>query len=82
MLLTDPLELFLPAFHDAKVQTTYGLEPARLPITLLDLIRHTAGIGSATVYPDSPVGKFTPKPAYTIRNSSLPPVSKSWPLCR
>jgi CubicO group peptidase (beta-lactamase class C family) len=58
MLLTDPIERFLPAFRDAKVLTTYGLEPTRLPITLLDLLRHTAGIGSATVYPDSPVGKL------------------------
>jgi CubicO group peptidase (beta-lactamase class C family) len=54
--LTDPLERFIPAFRDVKVQTTYGVEPARLPITVLDLLRHTAGIGSASVYPESPVG--------------------------
>jgi CubicO group peptidase (beta-lactamase class C family) len=58
IFLTDPLERFLPAFRDAKVQTICGLEPARRPITLIDLLRHTAGVGSATVYPDSPVGKL------------------------
>jgi CubicO group peptidase (beta-lactamase class C family) len=45
MLLTDPIERFLPAFRDAKVLTTYGLEPTRLPITLLDLLRWTRKIG-------------------------------------
>jgi CubicO group peptidase (beta-lactamase class C family) len=57
ILLTDPLETILPAFRDARVMTIYGPEPARRPITLLDLFRHTAGIGSGTLYPESPVGK-------------------------
>ena len=58
IMLTDPLESILPVFRDAKVLTIHGFEPARRPITLLDLFRHTAGIGSGTVYPDSPVGKL------------------------
>lgn len=56
--LSDPLESVLPAFRDMKVLTIYGLEPARRPIRLLDLFRHTAGFGSVTLYPDSPVGKL------------------------
>ena len=82
MLLTDPIERLLPAFRDAKVLTTYGLEPTRLPITILDLLRHTAGIGSATVYPDSPVGKLYAQAGVHDRNSLLPPASTSSLLFR
>jgi CubicO group peptidase (beta-lactamase class C family) len=56
--LLDPLESVLPAFREMKVLTIYGLEPARRPIRLLDLFRHTAGFGSATLYPNSPIGKL------------------------
>lgn len=58
ILLTDPLESVLPAFREAKVLAAHGPEPARRPITLLDLFRHTAGLGNPWLYPDSPVGKL------------------------
>jgi CubicO group peptidase (beta-lactamase class C family) len=58
VLLTGPLHSILPPFRDAKVLTIHGLEPARSPITLLDLLRHTAGIGAVNLYPNSPIAKI------------------------
>jgi CubicO group peptidase (beta-lactamase class C family) len=56
--LTDPVESVLPAFRDMKVLTVHGPEPARRPITVLDLFRHTAGLTNQSIYPESPVGKL------------------------
>jgi CubicO group peptidase (beta-lactamase class C family) len=77
--LSDPLESVLPAFRGMKVLTIYGLEPARRPISLLDLFRHTAGFSSAAYYPDSRSASFTPKPAWATRARRSPSPSKSWP---
>ena len=54
LVLADPVAKYLPEFRDMKVSVpskdafgaiTYSLVPAERPITLLDLIRHTSGIG-------------------------------------
>jgi CubicO group peptidase (beta-lactamase class C family) len=48
LLLSDPLEAFVPEFADVKVRVEHGgkeelLSPAR-PITVHDLLRHTSGL--------------------------------------
>jgi CubicO group peptidase (beta-lactamase class C family) len=58
LVLTDPVESLLPAFRDMKVLTIHGPEPARRPITVLDLFRHTAGLTNNAIYPESSVGKL------------------------
>jgi CubicO group peptidase (beta-lactamase class C family) len=49
--LTDPVSKWLPAFKDMKVSTTAGDVPAQRPMTVQDLLRHTAGLpyGELTV---------------------------------
>jgi len=42
--LTDPVSKWLPAFKDMKVSTTGGDVPAQRPMTIQDLLRHTAGL--------------------------------------
>jgi CubicO group peptidase (beta-lactamase class C family) len=47
--LTDPVSKFLPAFKDVRVSTSDGeVAPAR-PITIHDLLRHTAGLAYAEI---------------------------------
>ena len=43
--LTDPVSQYIPAFKDAKVLNADGkLEVPRRPMTIQDLLRHTAGL--------------------------------------
>ena len=42
--LTDPVSKWLPAFKDMKVSTTGGDVPAQRPMTVQDLLRHSAGL--------------------------------------
>ena len=42
--LSDPVSKFLPAFKTMTALTATGTEPAR-PMTVQDLLRHTAGLG-------------------------------------
>lgn len=43
--LTDAVSQYIPAFKDAKVWAAGGtLEPANRPMTIQDLLRHTAGL--------------------------------------
>jgi hypothetical protein len=42
--LTDPVAKWLPAFKDVKVSTEGGEVPAQRPMTVQDLLRHTAGL--------------------------------------
>ena len=42
--LTDPVARWLPAFKDAKVSTSSGDVSAQRPMTVQDLLRHTAGL--------------------------------------
>ena len=56
LALRDPVDLYLPEFHDLKVSTTVGPDAARLAIpnhaiTIRDLLTHTAGIQD---YPGPP----------------------------
>ncbi|MDX6457166.1 MAG: hypothetical protein QOE55_863 [Acidobacteriaceae bacterium] len=56
LALRDPVDLYLPEFHDLKVGTTVGPDAARLgipnhAITIRDLLTHTAGIQD---YPGPP----------------------------
>ncbi len=48
LALADPLEKFVPAFGSVKVSVPTGdehrLEPLQRPITVQDLLRHTAGL--------------------------------------
>src|SRR5262252_5118228 len=44
LLLTDPVSKWLPAFKDVKVWTANGEVPAERPMTVQDLLRHTAGL--------------------------------------
>jgi CubicO group peptidase (beta-lactamase class C family) len=64
--LSDPLAKYIPDFADVKVdverpaengQQIDVLEPARHPITIEDLLRHTSGI-TYGFYGDSPVKKL------------------------
>lgn len=58
--LTDPVSQFIPAFADTKVWRADGkLESPNSPITVQDLLRHTAGL-SYGVFEDSksPVDKM------------------------
>ncbi|WP_170002167.1 serine hydrolase domain-containing protein [Pseudopontixanthobacter vadosimaris] len=52
--LDQPLAEILPAFADMQVQKTYDgsitdLEPARRPITIRNLLTHTAGLGYSII---------------------------------
>jgi len=56
LALRDPVDLYLPEFHDLRVATTVGPDAARLSIpnhaiTIRDLLTHTAGIQD---YPGPP----------------------------
>ncbi len=42
--LTDPVSRWLPAFKDVKVSTPGGDVAAQRPMTVQDLLRHTAGL--------------------------------------
>jgi len=42
--LTDPVSKWLPVFKDVKVSTPGGDVPAQRPMTVQDLLRHTAGL--------------------------------------
>jgi CubicO group peptidase (beta-lactamase class C family) len=49
LAVRDPVEQYLPEFHDQRVATNVGPDAARLsvadhPITIRDLLTHTAGI--------------------------------------
>jgi CubicO group peptidase (beta-lactamase class C family) len=44
LLLTDPVSKWLPAFKDVKVWTANGEVAAERPMTVQDLLRHTAGL--------------------------------------
>lgn len=45
--LEDPLEKYVPAFKDVRVQTPLGLVAPRRSVTLKDLLAHTSGIHPA-----------------------------------
>ena len=58
LTLSDPISKYLPEFADMKVSvamkdasgnTGYTLVPAERPITVIDLLRHTSGIGYAEI---------------------------------
>jgi CubicO group peptidase (beta-lactamase class C family) len=56
LALRDPVDLYLPEFHDVRVATTTGPDSARLSVpyhrlTIRDLLTHTAGIQD---YPGPP----------------------------
>jgi len=40
----DPIHKFLPAFKDQQVKTETGLEAAKRPVNVRDLLTHTSGI--------------------------------------
>jgi CubicO group peptidase (beta-lactamase class C family) len=58
LTLSDPVSKYLPEFADMKVSvaskdasgnTSYSLAPAERPIQVIDLLRHTSGIGYAEI---------------------------------
>ena len=58
LTLSDPVSKHLPEFADMKVSvatkdasgnTSYTVVPAERPITVIDLLRHTSGIGYAEI---------------------------------
>lgn len=56
--LMDPVEKFLPGFHNQQVITAEGLVPAQRPVWVMDLLGMTAG----TAYPDAdPAGQAAAK---------------------
>jgi CubicO group peptidase (beta-lactamase class C family) len=76
--LTDPVSKFLPAFKDMQVsvattsadgKVTYSNVPAVRPITVQDLLRHTAGLAYAEITKNEPV-----KAAYVEAKFSQPGV--------
>src|SRR5438477_786211 len=78
MQLTEPVAKFLPAFKDMQVsvpstgvdgKTTYTNVPAAKPITVQDLLRHSAGLAYAEITKNEPV-----KAAYVEAKSSQPGV--------
>ena len=58
--LTDPVSRFIPAFKDVKVWSAdRALEPLVRPITIQDLLRHTAGLSyGGYAESQSPVDKL------------------------
>ena len=76
--LTDPVSKFLPAFKDMQVsvastdadgKTTYTNVPAAKPITVQDLLRHSAGLAYAEITKNESV-----KAAYVEAKFSQPGV--------
>jgi len=76
--LTDPVSKFLPAFKDMQVsvattsadgKVTYSNVPAVRPITVQDLLRHSAGLAYAEITKNEPV-----KGAYVEAKFSQPGV--------
>ena len=54
--LTDPVEQYLPGFHNQQVMTDKGLVPVQRPVMLMDLLNMQAGLA----YPDmDAVGQHT-----------------------
>ncbi|MDX1521092.1 MAG: serine hydrolase domain-containing protein [Anaerolineae bacterium] len=74
--LTDPVAGFIPAFADLCIcngpgYTGLNLEPLRRPITIRDLLTHTAGL-SYGFYEDSPVEQLYRDAALFDSTCSLP----------
>ena len=76
--LTDPISKFLPAFKNMQVsvastgpdgKATYTNVPATRPITVQDLLRHSAGLAYAEITKNEPV-----KAAYVEAKFSQPGV--------
>jgi hypothetical protein len=76
--ITDPVSKFLPAFKDMQVsvattsadgKVTYSNVPAVRPITVQDLLRHSAGLAYAEITKNEPV-----KGAYVEAKFSQPGV--------
>lgn len=42
--LMDPVEAYLPGFHNQKVATVQGLVPVKRPVRIMDLLGMTAGV--------------------------------------
>jgi CubicO group peptidase (beta-lactamase class C family) len=66
--LSDPVSAHLPAFREMRVAVAtrvgeseaveLSFERARRPITVQDLLRHTAGMTDGVLYPETPVGRM------------------------
>lgn len=82
--LTDPVSKYLPAFGNVQVsvpktdnygKVTYGLAPLDRPITVQDLLRHTAGLAYGEITSNAAVkeaytkaGVFRPDMDYDARD--------------
>jgi len=64
--LEDPVEKYIPGFKDARVfagedaDGNVTTEPAKRPVTMLDMMRHTAGL-TYGVFGDTPVDRLYKK---------------------
>ena len=74
LLLSDPLQKYIPAFADMKVavqrpDTSVDLTPAMRPITVQDLLRHTSGL-TYEFLPGIPVTKMYQEAHFISSNMS------------
>ena len=74
LLLSDPLQKYIPAFADMKVavqrpDTSVDLTPATRPITVQDLLRHTSGL-TYEFLPGTPVTKMYQEAHFISSNMS------------
>jgi CubicO group peptidase (beta-lactamase class C family) len=86
LLLSDPLEKFIPEFAAQKVGVAHGgkldLVPLQRPITIQDLLRHTSGI-TYEITGDGPVQKLyqqSPVRSRKIDNAEHARIIASLPL--
>jgi len=67
--LNDPLHAYLPEFKDMQIYTDSGLIPAKNPIRIIDLLRHTSGLSYGRTQHEALNQLYAEANLYTSKNN-------------